>query len=130
MTVIQTDISSWVEFNQECGACKSASLAVHVKISYSGKLTELTCVYSTVLMSSTLLSGETSLTSEYLTRIQSQQPKFGDPSEEEQWLLICIRMKRKIKGSGIPIFESSFVSAFVLQRLCRRPGYNSKAGVW
>lgn len=95
LTVTQIDTSSWMERNQDYGACKSASRAAHV------------CVTWTALTSSTLLWGETRLTSGDRTRIQSQQHKHGDPSEAEQGLFICIRMKRKIKGSGIPIFEQS-----------------------
>lgn len=82
LTVTQTDISSWMELNQDYGAWKSASLAVHVhvhvQISYREKLTEST---RNALTSSALLWGETSLTSEDLTRIQPQQHKFGDLSE-------------------------------------------------
>lgn len=40
LTVMQTDTSSWMERNQDYGACKSASRAAHVKISYREKLTE------------------------------------------------------------------------------------------
>lgn len=97
LTVTQTDISSWMELNQDYGAWKSASLAVHVhvKISYREKLTEST---RTALTSSALLWGETSLTSEDLTCIQLQQDKFGDQSlAEHSGFWFTCEWNRKLK---------------------------------
>lgn len=106
-----------MKLNQDYGAWKSASLAVHVKISNREKLTESTCVTDCVNKQHSSLRRDIPDLRRSLTHPVSAAQIWWSVRSGAQWLLICVRMKRKIKGLGIPIFEQSL--PLFLHLFCR-----------